>query len=129
MAEKLIGEIRGIKQANPSVKLNLDEDLQLIFFSEAFGNGKLNPDLNNQLRSYKESQYSKLLALGSNWTNDHDLIINTVLEERFTLANTVKNANLEIEKSKAIADQRLDGYRRLRKTYALLESKLENLER
>ena len=45
------------------------------------------------------------------------------------MANTVKNANLEIEKSKAIADQRLDGYRRLRKTYALLESKLENLER
>ena len=65
-----------------------------------------------------------MLALGTNWTNDHDLIINTVLEERFTLANTVKNANLEIEKSKAIADQRLEGYRGLRQTFALLSTKL-----
>lgn len=68
--------------------------MQLIFFSEAFSNGKLSEDLNTQLRSYKESQYNKLLALGSNWTSDHDFIINTVLEERFTLANTIKNANL-----------------------------------
>jgi hypothetical protein len=124
LAEKLIGEIRSIKQSNPAVKLNLDEDLQLIFFSEAFGSGKLNEDLNSQLRSYKESQHNKLLGLGSNWTNDHDLIINTILEERFTLANTVKNANLEIEKSKAIADQRLEGYRGLRKTFTLFQSKL-----
>jgi hypothetical protein len=129
LAEKLIGEIRTIRQNNPGVKLNLDEDLQLIFFSEAFGNGKLNESLNSQLRSYKESQHNKLLALGSNWTNDHDLIINTILEERFTLANTVKNANLEIEKSKAIADQRLEGYRGLRQTIALLGTKFENLER
>lgn len=129
LVDKLIGEIRGIKKSNPSLKLNLDEDLQLIFFSEAFGNGKLSEDLNAQLRSYKESQYNKLLALGTSWTNDHDLIINTVLEERFTLANTVRNANLEIEKSKAIADQRLEGYRGLRQTFALLSSKLENLER
>lgn len=124
LVDKLIGEIRGIKKTNPNIKLNLDEDLQLIFFSEAFGNGKLSEDLNAQLRSYKESQYNKLLALGTNWTNDHDLIINTVLEERFTLANTVKNANLEIEKSKAIADQRLEGYRGLRQTFALLSTKL-----
>jgi len=67
--------------------------------------------------------------LGRTWTNDHDLIINTILEERFTLANTVKNANLEIEKSKALADQRLEGYRALRQSHSLLTSKLENLER
>lgn len=33
LAEKLIGEIKTIKQGNPNLKLNLDEDLQLIFFS------------------------------------------------------------------------------------------------
>jgi hypothetical protein len=129
LADKLITEIRNIKQSNPNLKLNLDEDLQLIFFSEAFGNGKLNENLNSQLRSYRESQYNKLFSLGKTWTNDHDLIINTILEERFTLANTVKNANLEIEKSKAIADQRLEAYRTLRQSTALLQNKLEIFER
>lgn len=129
LAQKLITELKTVKANNPSVKLGLDEDLQLIFFSEAFSNGKLSEDLNSQLRSFKESQYNKLIALGNSWTNDHDLIINTILEERFTLANTVKNANLEIEKAKAIANQRLEGYRSLRQSFALLQSKVDNLER
>jgi hypothetical protein len=129
LVDKLITEIRCIRESNPGVKLNLDEDLQLIFFSEAFNNGKLSGEFNNQLRSYKESQYNKLFTLGKTWTNDHDLIINTILEERFTLANTVKNANLEIEKAKAIADQRLEAYRALRQSHTLITSKLENLER
>lgn len=129
LVEKLITEIRNIKTNNPSVKLGLDEDLQLIFFSEAFGGAKLNADLKSQLTSYKESQYNKLFSLGKTWTNDHDLIINTILEERFTMANTVKHINLEIEKSKTIADQRLEAYRGLRKTVTLFQSKLENFER
>lgn len=129
LVEKLIGEIRTIKETNPSVKLNLDEDLQLIFFSEAFGGAKLNADLTSQLRSYKESQYNKLFSLGKTWTNDHDLIVNTILEERFSMANMVKQANLEIEKSKAIADQRLEAYRLLRQNLALSQTKFENLER
>ncbi len=129
LVEKLIGEIKTIKQTNPSVKLNLDEDLQLIFFSEAFGGAKLNEDLNAQLRSYKESQYNKFFSLGKTWTSDHDLVINTILEERFTMANMVKQANLEIEKSKSIADQRLEAYRLLRQNLALSQTKFENFER
>ena len=130
LVEKLVGEIRTIKQSNPNVKLNLDEDLQLIFFSEAFGgNAKLNEDLNAQLRSYKESQYNKLFSLGKTWTNDHDMIVNTILEERFTMANMVKQANLEIEKSKAISEQRLEAYRLLRQNLAVSQTKFENLER
>ena len=62
--------------------------------------------------------------MGNNWTNDHDFMIYTVLTERFTLANTIKSANLEIEKAKAIADQRLEAYRGLRQTYALLSTKI-----
>lgn len=124
LVDKLIGEIRTIKSSNPNIKLSLDEDLQLIFFSEAFGGGKLGEDLTSQLRSYKESQYNKLFSLGKTWTNDHDLIINTILEERFSMANTVKQANLEIEKSKAIADQRTESYRLLRQNVALAQTKL-----
>lgn len=79
LVEKLIGEIKRIKETNPSVNLGLDEDLQLIFFSEAFGGSKLGGDLTASLRSYKESQYNKLFSLGKTWSNDHDLIINTIL--------------------------------------------------
>jgi hypothetical protein len=129
LVEKLIGEIRGIKQSNPNLKLNLDEDLQLIFFSEAFNNGALSADLNAQLRSYKESQYNKLFSLGKTWTGDHEVIVNTILEERFSMANMVKHANLEIEKAKTIADQRLEAYRALKQTNTVLQSKFENFER
>ncbi len=45
------------------------------------------------------------------------------------MANMVKQANLEIEKSKAIADQRLEGYRLLRQNVALATTRLENFER
>lgn len=94
LVEKLIGELRSIKKSNPSLKFNLDEDLQLIFFSDAFGGGRLNESLTGQLHSYKESQYSRLRSLGGNWSNDHDLFISSVLDDRFALANSIKNANL-----------------------------------
>lgn len=42
LVEKLIGELRNIKKSNPNLKFNLDEDLQLIFFSDTFGGTKLN---------------------------------------------------------------------------------------
>jgi len=79
LVEKLVAELRRIKEANSNINLGLDEDLQLIFFSEAFGGSKLGGDLNASLRSYKESQYNKLFSFGKNWTNDHDFIINTIL--------------------------------------------------
>ena len=85
--------------------------------------------MNSQLKSYKESQKSKLYSLGKTWSNDHELIINTIIDERFTMANLLKDANLQIEKSKAIADQRGEAYRTLRQSFALSSTKLENLER
>jgi hypothetical protein len=81
------------------VNLQLDEEINLMFFSD-FDNKAdsrlLNKDLNTQLRSYKESQKSKLFSLGKTWTRDHELMLNTILEERFTMANVIKKANLEI---------------------------------
>ena len=129
LVEKLVGEIRRIKETNSSINLSLDEDLQLIFFSEAFGGSKLNNELSAQLRSYKESQYNKLFSLGKTWTNDHDMIVNTILEERFTMANMVKQANLEIERSKTLSDQRLEAYKLMRNNFHLSQAKLDNLER
>ena len=45
------------------------------------------------------------------------------------MANMVKHANLEIEKAKTVADQRLEAYRTLKQTNTLLQSKFENFER
>jgi hypothetical protein len=60
-----------------------------------------------QLKSFKESHYSKLYAIGKAWSSDHEIMFNTILQERFDMANMIKHANLEIEKSKAISEQRL----------------------
>jgi len=45
------------------------------------------------------------------------------------MANMVKQANLEIEKSKTIADKRLEGYRLLRQNVVLATTRLDNFER
>lgn len=52
----------------------------------------------------------------------------TILEERFVLANLIKNANLEIEKAKAISDKRLEGLRRYKQANSLFVEKYQKLE-
>ena len=100
-----------------------------MFFADAWNGGRDSKVLQSQLKSYKQEQKSKMLSLGTSWTKDHDLMLNTILDEKFSMANTLKFANLEIEKSKAVADQRGEAYKVLRQNYILGQSKLENLER
>lgn len=123
LVEKLIGEIRTIKKSNPSLKLSLDADLQLLFFSEAFvSHGKVSEDLNKQLNEYLATYRSKTSS------NDRDVFIKSILDDRFALANTVKRANLEIEKIKAIANSRQDQTVRLTQTINELRPRIKNLE-
>ena len=56
-------------------------------------------------------------------------MINTILEERFAMANMVKHANLEIEKAKSISTERLEGFRILKQSSTVLQAKIENLEK
>lgn len=58
------------------------------------------------MKDYTKTAISKLQTLGGSWTTDHELILNTILEERFAMANLVKQANLEIEKVRTISDKR-----------------------
>ena len=133
LIDKLISEIKRIKSSNNGVRLELDEDIQLMFFSDLLDGNKqlrnLSPELGSQLRSYKESQKSKLYSLGKTWSNDHELMLNTILDERFTMANLLKEANLQVEKSKSIANQRGEANKILRQNFAHSTTKLENLER
>jgi hypothetical protein len=88
--------------------LKLDEDIQLIFFSELFGGEvDLREEVSSQLKSYRETAYNKLYSIGKSWSTDHEIMFNTIIQERFSMANMIKHANLEIEKAKNISDQRL----------------------
>jgi len=131
LVEKLIGELRRLKQSNPSMKFELDEDVQLIFFSELMDsrNKNLGEDLNKQLTSYRESMYNKLLSYGKSWSTDHEAMFNTVLQERFLMANTIKQANLEIERSKAISDQRAEAFKKVKQAYDNMSGKYGSLEK
>lgn len=65
----------------------------------------------DQLKLFSDSIQRKFESLG-NWTLDHQVMLNSFLQERFIMANIVKNSNLEIEKAKAISEKRLEGIRR-----------------
>lgn len=62
--------------------------------------------------------------MGGNWTNDHELMLNTILEERFAMANLVKQANLEIEKVKSISDKRAVALREKETQFAQVSKQL-----
>jgi hypothetical protein len=96
LVEKLILELKRIKQENPKVNFNLEDDVRLIFFTELDGPGRaLEGDLSLKLKSFSDSVNRRFESLGS-WSNDHQLMLNSFLQERFLMANLVKNANLEI---------------------------------
>ena len=107
LIEKLILEIKRIKKENSSLKLNLDDDVLLVFFTELYDQQfKSQTSFSQSLKEYTQTAVSKFTQMGGNWTYDHELMLNTILEERFAMANLVKQANLEIEKVKTISDKR-----------------------
>lgn len=95
LVEKLILEIKRIKKDNPSVKLSLDDEIALIFFTELYDkqNVNLSGDFQSNLKKYTEDAIRRFTKNGGKWTSDHELMLNTVLAERFAMANTIKYAN------------------------------------
>lgn len=67
--------------------------------------------------------------MGGNWTNDHELMLNTILEERFAMANLVKQANLEIEKVRVISDKRAAALREKETQYLQISKSLSEFYR
>lgn len=113
LIEKLILQIKNIKKSNPSLQLSLDDDVLLVFFTELYDqqNMKSSATFTQSLKEYTQSAVSKFTQMGGNWTYDHELMLNTILEERFAMANLVKQANLEIEKVRLISDKRASALR------------------
>lgn len=101
LVEKLIMEIKRIKKSHPNVNLDLEEDVRLIFFSELDDGRALEGEMAAKLKSFSDGVNRKFESLGS-WSADHQLMLNSFLQERFLMANLVKSANQEIEKSKSL---------------------------
>jgi hypothetical protein len=94
LVEKLILELKRVKKENPQVNLDLEDDVRLIFFAEIDGAGRgLEADFGGKLKSFSESVNRKFQSLGP-WSLDHQLMLNSFLQERFLMANLVKSANL-----------------------------------
>ena len=106
LVEKLIIEIKRLKKENPNIKLALDDEVGLIFFTELYdrANVNLSSDFQANLKRYTEDAIRRFTKTGGKWTTDHEVMLNTVLAERFAMANAIKYANEEIEKAKSLAE-------------------------
>lgn len=73
LIEKLVVQLQGLLKKYPNEKLNLDNDVGLIFFSEFNGNTTNKPAgiFQENLSKYTTQAMSKLSRLGSNWSDDH----------------------------------------------------------
>ena len=94
LIEKLIVELKRIKKENNNIKLNLDNDLNLFFFNELQDQTNAGGNLQESLANYTKETLNKLNSLGGDWTHSHEVMLSTILAERFTMANLVKQANI-----------------------------------
>ena len=123
LAEKLIQELRRLRKENPNLNIKLDDDALIFFNDKQNVNEK---DFGNTLNVYTTNALSKLKSNNGVWTNEHELLLSTMLKERFALANLLRRSNLEIEKLKNVAEQRsiqLDSVSKsLKQTHSSLNS-------
>lgn len=91
-----MNEIRRIRRENPSLQLNLSEDTLLIFLLETNGVSSVNlaNSFKDSLQEYINNSLRKLTTLEGEWVNENALMVNTVIEERFIVANLIKQSNL-----------------------------------
>lgn len=124
LVEKLILELKRIQRENKGINLQLEDDVKLIFFTELEQNSNMvSGDFNGKLKSFADSVYRRFESLG-NWSMDHQMMLNSFLQERFLMANLVKNANLEIEKVKSISGKAGDATSRLQSEIGVMEGYL-----
>lgn len=81
---------------HPNERLDLENDVGMFFFTEFFDKSSTKPGGNFQeiLSKYTASSVSKIDGFGSNWTSDHELMLSTILQERFTMGSIVNEANV-----------------------------------
>ena len=79
LTERLVQELKRLRNERPDLKFNLDEDVTLIFFPEIGTTGTTGLTFENQLRSYTESVLGKFRTLGG-WKTDHEMLLFNTLQ-------------------------------------------------
>lgn len=80
LIEKLVTEISRLKQANPSLDLQLDDDVKFIFGLSFDGKVKdVSEKLNSQLREFEQSLNRKFSKMGG-WSLDHQEMLRSFLQ-------------------------------------------------
>lgn len=91
LVEKLITELKRLRGV-PGVKLELDREVQDIFFAEL----KPIENMDDRLKQFMTIVLQKFHALGS-WSDDHSFMLNSFLQERFLMAGIIKESNEKLE--------------------------------
>jgi hypothetical protein len=131
LVEKLILEIKRIKKENPNIRLSLDDEIGLVFFTELFDKANINlsGDFQSNLKRYVEQAIAKFTKSGGKWSTDHELMLHTMLGERFAMASAIKYANEEIEKAKALAELKGAALREKETQFQALSKTVQDLYR
>lgn len=93
LIEKLLTELKRVKKTYNNVKFELGNDVSL-FFPELEGGNKPAGNFQDLLNQYTKDNAARFNSFSANWANDHQLIIHTVLQERFAMADLIRQANI-----------------------------------
>lgn len=91
LIEKLVAELKRLR-TELGIELQLDDDIKNIFFVELRNLDSM--DL--KLQQFTRVVLERFRALG-NWTDQHSLMLNSFLQERFLMAGIIKECNDNVE--------------------------------
>jgi hypothetical protein len=85
--ERLLNELKRIKESH-KISLNIEEDIQKIFFSERRGD----EDLDKKFEEMQEELKAKYSNFGS-WSESHPFLVNSFLQDHLSLQSLIEDAN------------------------------------
>ena len=88
-------ELKRLKEENPDMEYQLEDDIKLIFLADLTTPQGFGEDFHVKLAQFEQVVSQKFQSLGT-WTHDHQLMLNSFLQERFVMANILKNTNVEM---------------------------------
>lgn len=103
LIDKLVMELRRMKQSNPNSQYKIDPELVMIFGNQLDPiSSKFSNNVNELLDEYSKTIFARFNMYGT-WTNDHQRMLKEFIEERFTLAHNLKKATKDAIKYKELS--------------------------
>lgn len=130
LIDKLVQELTRIKKENPNVNFKLDNEIGLFFFSEFYNKSNINTagNFKQQLEQYTSKAMKSIQNWDWDWNSDQTLILNSFIQDRFTLGATIQQANIEIERAREEAKSVHDKVVALENQFLPVEKRLAEKE-